>query len=52
MGVLILVYGMFFLGYGLHMGLQIDAIVRAKNNAACSRLSVMRLCQPWLVWAR
>jgi hypothetical protein len=34
-------YLMFFIGYLLHMGLQIDAVVRAKNNAAVSRITVI-----------
>lgn len=42
MANLILIYSMFFLGYVLHMMLQVDAIVRAKNNAAVSRWCVLR----------
>lgn len=34
-------YGMFLIGYLLHMGLQIDAVVRASNNGAVSRLAVI-----------
>lgn len=42
MSTLILIYVMFLLGYLLHMMLQVDAIVRAKNNAAYSRLVVLK----------
>jgi hypothetical protein len=42
MTTLIVVYVMFFAGYTLHMMLQVDAIVRAKNNAAYSRTSVLK----------
>jgi hypothetical protein len=39
---IILNYVMFFVGYALHMMLQVDAVVRAKNNAAISRFVVLK----------
>lgn len=42
METLIAFYGVFFVGYFLHMMLQVDAQVRAKNNAAASRLTVLK----------
>jgi hypothetical protein len=39
---LFFIYFAFFLGYALHMMLQIDAQVKAKNNAAYSRLTVLK----------
>ena len=38
---LVLIYFAFFCGYAIHLMLQVDAIVRAKNNTAVSRLTVL-----------
>jgi len=39
---LLIYYGMFLVGYVLHMMLQVDAVVRARNNAAASRFLVLK----------
>jgi hypothetical protein len=38
---LIVYYGIFVIGYILHAGLQIDAIVRSDGNGACSRMQAI-----------
>ena len=42
MSTLLIYYGMFLVGYVLHMMLQVDAVVRARNNAAASRFLVLK----------